>query len=306
MSLAQHCRQRMVILGPRATVHEASRAMADNHIGSVLIAEEQRLTGIVTDRDLALDVIGGGLDPRATLLHDVMTDEVAAVDVGGTIEDVVRTMCTRACRRVPITDGERPVGLITLDDLVIARLIDVAVAGSIVAAQLEAGARLKPEGVVHPVVPARPAAAPSPGRALSRRKARADSARARLLKAVERHSGIGSHDRAEQALVTVLGLLCRRVTPEEARHLIAQLPSRMHPLLEPFLTGPDRGVTTAAIEHELERELGVAPDVAKMVLGSVGEAIAESVSSGEIEAFRGQLPLAMKDLLPPTPLRRAG
>lgn len=110
MSLARYCRQRMVILSPRSSVYDASRAMADNHIGAVLVSEDQQIRGIVTDRDLALDVIGGALDARATPLHDVMTDEVATLDVGATVEDVVRTMCAHACRRVPLTDGGGPSG----------------------------------------------------------------------------------------------------------------------------------------------------------------------------------------------------
>jgi uncharacterized protein (DUF2267 family) len=123
---------------------------------------------------------------------------------------------------------------------------------------------------------------------------------------VERHSGLRAKDRAEQALTIVLGSLCRRVTPDEARHLVAQLPSKLQQILLPYLDGPDREITTDTIREDIVRQLGVETEVAILLITSVCEAIGDCVSAGEIEAFRGQLPLAMKDLLPPTPLRRAG
>lgn len=57
MSLDRYRRARMVVLHPSTSVHAAARAMADNHIGSVLIAEHQQILGIVTDRDLALEIV---------------------------------------------------------------------------------------------------------------------------------------------------------------------------------------------------------------------------------------------------------
>jgi uncharacterized protein (DUF2267 family) len=103
----------------------------------------------------------------------------------------------------------------------------------------------------------------------------------------------------------VLGMLCRRVTPAQARHLVAQLPSKLQPELERNLVGPDRHITRSAIEAELMNRLHLGEAIAATLLTSVCEALADGVSAGEIEAFRGQLPLDMKDLFPPTPLARS-
>jgi CBS domain-containing protein/uncharacterized protein (DUF2267 family) len=306
MSLEHYRRPRMIVLGLRSTAYEAARAMADNHVGAILVHENQRIAGVVTDRDVALEIVAGDLDGRSTTLRDIMSDEVAMLDIRASIEDAVRTMREHACRRVPVTENERPVGLVTLDDLLADEAIDAATAASIVKAQLEAAARFKPEGSLHPVEPARPEmASPARARSLTRRKARADSAYGRLLHAVERHSGLQQRDRAELALELVLSALCRRVTPGEARHLIAQLPSKLHPALEKSLDGPDKRITTETIEADLSRELRLDRDAAELVLTSICEAVADSVSAGEIEEFRGQLPLGMKDLFPPSPFRRA-
>jgi CBS domain-containing protein/uncharacterized protein (DUF2267 family) len=304
MSLDRYRRARMVVLHPSSNVHATARAMGDNHIGSVLVAEHQRLLGIVTDRDLVLEIVAGDL-AHTTPVRDVMSDEVAAVPVTASVEDVVRTMREHGCRRVPLVEDGKPVGLVTLDDLLLDGAIDAAAARSIIVAQLEVADRFKAEGAVHPDEPARPGVASRRGRAILRRKARAESAHARLLRAVEAHSGLRTREQAELSLLVVLGMLCRRVTPDQARHLIAQLPSKLHPELEKDLGGPDRHVTREKIEAELMSRLKVGEDVAAVLLTSVCEALADCVTAGEIESFRGQLPLDMKDLFPPTPLRRS-
>jgi CBS domain-containing protein/uncharacterized protein (DUF2267 family) len=303
MSLDRYRRARMIVLPPRASVHAAARAMADNHIGAVFVGERQQLLGLVTDRDLALEIVAGDLT-HTTAVHDVMSDEVASVPITASIEDVVRTMREHGCRRVPLVEEGKPVGLVTLDDLLIDGAIDAAAAGSILVAQLGVAARFKEEGAIHPEEPARPEMAGRRGRAILRRKARAASAYARLLSAVEIHSGLKAREPAERALLSVLGMLCRRVTPAEARHFLAQLPSKLQPELERHLDGPDRHVTRAAIEAELRSRLHLDEDAAAVLLTSVCEALTDGVSAGEIESFRGQLPLDMKDLFPPTPLRR--
>lgn len=303
MSLERYRRARMVVLSPRSSAHAAARAMADNHIGSVLIAERQLLLGIVTDRDLALEVVAGDL-AHSTALSEVMSDRVAGVPITASVDDVVRTMREHGCRRVPLLEDGKPVGLVTLDDLIIDGVIDAPAARSIIMAQLEAPARFKEEGAIHPEQPARPEMAGRRGRTILRRKARADSAHARLLRAVEAHTGLRTREQAESALMIVLGMLCRRVTPDDARHLIAQLPSKLQSELERSLEGPDRHITRAAIEEELMRHLNVDAGVAEMLPASICDALTDCVTAGEIESFRGQLPLDMKDLFPRTPLGR--
>ncbi len=77
MSLDRYRRPRLIVLGPNATAYEAARAMAEHQIGAVLVLDGEDLVGIVTDRDLALDVVGTNQRASATTLHDVMSDEVA-------------------------------------------------------------------------------------------------------------------------------------------------------------------------------------------------------------------------------------
>jgi len=93
-------------------------------------------------------------------------------------------------------------------------------------------------------------------------------------------------------------MLCRRLVPQEAQHLIAQLPSKLHPQLDRCLDGPNRAVTEEAMRDEIARVLGIESDAASTVLRAVFSTVSDTVSPGQIEEVRGQLPEAMKSLFP--------
>lgn len=139
MSLDRFRRPRMIVLHPTATAYEAACAMDQHEVGSVLVADDEGIVGIVTDRDLVLELVASDLDPHGTLLADVMSCDVVTLDVGASLADVTRLMREHVCRRIPILEDGRPVGMVTLDDL----LVDGELAGTrlVVAAQLDAATR---------------------------------------------------------------------------------------------------------------------------------------------------------------------
>jgi uncharacterized protein (DUF2267 family) len=286
----------MVILGRRSMAYQAARAMADNHIGAVLVSQPPGLVGILTDRDLALAVLGGELDPKTTPLGEVMSEEVITCDLGADLDEVVRLMREHGVRRIPLLEEGRPVGLVTFDDLVLDGSVDLDALRGIVTAQLEVEAPQKPAGMLHPKAPA---TAEGRARALMRAKARAEATYGRMINAVADATGLG-RDRTERALFLATCMLCRRLTPEEAQHLIAQLPSLLQPRLDDCLGGPDRSVTTQAITEELTRSLGLVPGSARESLRAIFKVISESVSTGQVAEVRGQLPEEMKALFPAT------
>lgn len=306
MSLETYRRSRLVILHPRSSVQEAARAMADNHIGSVLVTHEHELVGVVTDRDIAMDVVAAELDPSTITVRDVMSDEVAAVNVDEDVHAVLEAMRKHACRRVPLLDGGYPVGIVTLDDLILDNLIDLAEARSVIEAQLEAAARFKAEGQTHPSSPARWAQDARRVRVQRRRAARAEQTYRKLLNAVERHTGLQTPNEAELAVRIVLSNVCRRLTPGNAEHLVAQLPSKLALLLDRPYEGPDRTITIDMIKADLRQTLHLIPDEASDMLYSVCDVIADAVSVGEIDSVRAELPTSMKDLFPEMSFRRAG
>lgn len=304
MSLDKYRRPRMVILHSKSSARDAACAMADNHIGSVLVMDDHEIVGIVTDRDIALDVVAAELDGPTTTLRDIMSDELGCVDIDDNVSDVLNTMRKHGCRRVPVLADGRPAGIVTLDDLILEDAITMTDARSIITAQLEVAARFKAEGATHPQNPARPVD-DRRTRAKRRRAARAENTYNRLLGAVEGKTGLESREHAEQALRIVLSNVCRRLVPTEAEHLVAQLPSKLALTLDRPYDGPDRSVTTDSIQSDLRQALHLIPDKAEDIMYSICDVIADSVSLGEIESVRAELPAAMKDLFPATVFRRA-
>jgi uncharacterized protein (DUF2267 family) len=280
--------------------------MEDNHIGAVLVGGQQSLAGIVTDRDLALAVLGGDLDPDNTTLSEIMSEGVVACDVSASLDDVARLMREHRVRRIPIVDDGRLAGLITFDDLVVDGSIELETLRAIVVAQLEVEAPQKPAGVLHPKGPV---GVTGRARALMRAKARAEQVYQKLILNIADTTGL-EFERAERASIIGLCMLCRRLDPRESRHLISQLPSLLQPQLDQCLDGPDRMVTADAIRDEVGRALGAAPEVAESTMQAVFRAVGESVSEGQIDEVRGGLPADMKYLFPEywsgLPRRRAG
>lgn len=294
MSLERFRRSRMVLLRRGALAYQAARAMADNHIGAVLVSGQPGLAGIVTDRDLALAVLGGELDAKGTPLHEFMSEDVVTVDINAELDEVVALMRDYGIRRVPLMEEGRPVGLVTFDDLVLDGSVGPEDLRAIVTAQLEVEAPLKPAGALHPRAPA---TAESRARALMRAKGRAESTYNRMVAAVADATEL-DRGRAERALLMATCMLCRRLTTDEALHLVAQLPSLLQMRLDDCLDGPDRSVTTETMRDELARSLAVTGEEADACLHTVFEIVSESISVGQVREVRGQLPEAMRTLIP--------
>ena len=306
MNLDRFRRNKMIVLNRESMAYQAARAMEDNHIGAVLVGGQQSLAGIVTDRDLALAVLGGDLDPDTTTLSEIMSEGVVTCDVSAALDDVARLMREHRVRRIPITDGGRLAGLITFDDLVVDGSISLETLRAIVVAQLEVEAPQKPAGALHPEGPV---SVTGRTRALMRARARAEQVYQKLIFNVADTTGL-EFERAERASIISLCMLCRRLDPQESRHLIAQLPSLLQPQLEQCLDGPDRMVTADAIRDEVGRVLGIPPEVAESTMQAVFRAVSKTVSEGQIDEVRGGLPADMKYFFPEPwsglPRRRAG
>lgn len=291
-------RGKVVTLPTSATVYEAARAMEEHHVGVVFLGAAHGLAGVLTDRDIVLEVVGAGLDPKTTRVADVMSAPVASVAVTAEVSDAARVMHTRGCRRVPLVEDGKVVGLVTMELLLADGAIGIDALRDIVQGQLEGPLALTgvDPGASHAVV--------REARARARHRARADRAYTRLVRAVERGTGLPSREDAEVAMLIVIRALCLRVTPDEAKHLIAQLPSKLHAELKHYLSGPDREVTTQTITEDLSVALSLDEDSAGEVMALVCEVLAGSVSFGEIASLRDQLPAAMKELFP-LQIRRA-
>ncbi|MFE7946768.1 cyclic nucleotide-binding/CBS domain-containing protein [Streptomyces sp. NPDC057426] len=102
----------------RTPLGRVARKMAEYGVGSVMITEGDALRGIVTDRDLAVGALARGLDADE-VIDSVMTSPVITVDVTDDIHVAYRTFRRSGFRRLPVLDGHRVVGVLTVDDMLI-------------------------------------------------------------------------------------------------------------------------------------------------------------------------------------------
>jgi CBS domain-containing protein len=103
-------------------VSEAARLMRDANIGDVLVSRpDGSICGIVTDRDLALNVVAEGADPNTMTVRDVCSHVIESVESGDPVGKAVSKMRENAIRRLPVIDDGRLVGIVTLGDLAIER-----------------------------------------------------------------------------------------------------------------------------------------------------------------------------------------
>ncbi|MDD2846789.1 MAG: CBS domain-containing protein [Rhodoferax sp.] len=103
---------------PTASVLEALQSMADHGIGALLVMENDAIVGIVTERDYARKIALMGRTSVATLVRDVMTKNVMYVQPTQTSEECMALMTENRLRHLPVVEGEKLVGLISIGDLV--------------------------------------------------------------------------------------------------------------------------------------------------------------------------------------------
>ncbi|MGH9265306.1 MAG: CBS domain-containing protein [Acidimicrobiales bacterium] len=111
----------LVTLKASAPISDAAKRMRDADIGDVLVMNDGTLCGLVTDRDIVVRAVAEGADPQFTKLNEICTHEVTTVGPDDAVEDVIRIMREKAVRRVPVVEGRRPVGIVSIGDLAIER-----------------------------------------------------------------------------------------------------------------------------------------------------------------------------------------
>ena len=122
MNAGELCNREVITATRDMSILEASRLMREHHVGSLIIVEEvsghARPTGILTDRDIVIEVIAKDVSPTGVTVGDVMTYTLLKVTEGENIFDVAQRMRCRGVRRVPVISNNGDLaGIIALDDL---------------------------------------------------------------------------------------------------------------------------------------------------------------------------------------------
>jgi CBS domain-containing protein len=102
---------------PDASVRDAIATMADKDIGSLVVMEGDKLVGIVTERHYARKVVLNGRASLTTPVRDIMEKHVITARPGQSVEESMATMVERRVRHLPVVEGEKVVGVVSLGDL---------------------------------------------------------------------------------------------------------------------------------------------------------------------------------------------
>jgi CBS domain-containing protein len=113
----------LVSVAPEDTLGEAAQHMADQNVGSAVVLDHGRLIGIVTERDL-LRAMAGRVHPSEGRVREWMTSDPVVASQATTTQEAARVMLEHGFRHLPVVDGERTLGIVSLRDVVRGELGD--------------------------------------------------------------------------------------------------------------------------------------------------------------------------------------
>jgi CBS domain-containing protein len=105
-------------VSPAATVYQAIEIMESKNVGALLVVEQDRLVGIISERDYARKVVLKGKSSRQTPVQEILTGEVISVSPAQTVEECLRLMTDHRIRHLPVLEAGRIVGIVSIGDLV--------------------------------------------------------------------------------------------------------------------------------------------------------------------------------------------
>lgn len=122
MSVGKICNREVVIVLRENTAMEAAQLMRQQHVGDVIVVDDLKNgripVGIVTDRDLVVELMSVGLEPEAVTVGDIMTADLVTVNESDDMFTAIDAMRTKGIRRLPVVNAKGGlVGILTLDDL---------------------------------------------------------------------------------------------------------------------------------------------------------------------------------------------
>jgi CBS domain-containing protein len=121
MSIGVLCNREVIVTGPETSAQEAAELMRTHHVGDIVVVEERggerRPLGLITDRDLVVELLAQRVDPAAVTVKDLMTRDLETVLEGTDFWDALSHMRACGVRRIPVVNGRGGLeGIFTFDD----------------------------------------------------------------------------------------------------------------------------------------------------------------------------------------------
>jgi CBS domain-containing protein len=108
-------------LSKTCSVAEAARAMREANIGDIIVLDGEKTCGILTDRDIVVRAVAEERDLATTKVADICSQELTVISPTDNVEDAVRLMREKAIRRLPVIEGGKPVGIVSIGDLAVSQ-----------------------------------------------------------------------------------------------------------------------------------------------------------------------------------------
>ena len=107
----------LVTVGPEYNVADVASLMRSKRIGSVIVLEDDRVLGILTERDI-IEVVGSGEDPKNVAAHEALTDDLITIEPSAPVEEAAHEMVRAGVRHLPVISEQELIGIVSMRDLV--------------------------------------------------------------------------------------------------------------------------------------------------------------------------------------------
>lgn len=105
-------------VGPASMVYDAIQLMADKNIGALVVAENDRMVGVISERDYTRKIVLKGKSSKTTPVRDILSTSVVQVTSDTTVQDCLQLMTDNRIRHLPVLDGKKLQGIVSIGDLV--------------------------------------------------------------------------------------------------------------------------------------------------------------------------------------------
>jgi len=118
MLVKQAMTKQVLVTNPNATIRAVARVMAEHRVGCLVVLENDKIVGIITELDIIWKVVANDKDPSTTTVADVMSKKVVTVQANQTLEEASALMVEHEIKKLPVLEKDKLVGIITATDLI--------------------------------------------------------------------------------------------------------------------------------------------------------------------------------------------
>jgi len=118
MKVKQAMTKNVLVTNPTLSIRDAAKVMAEHRIGCLVVIEDEKIVGIITELDIIWKVVAGDKDPNTTTVGDIMTKKVHTIQADQSLEEASHIMIEHEIKKLPVVENDHLVGIITATDLI--------------------------------------------------------------------------------------------------------------------------------------------------------------------------------------------